>query len=299
MGNARIVAPGRLRWLRAIGWMVLLAVLVIFTFGLISGGLVGVAASRAGIEPADVNQTIVLLSTILGALVATSLYAALVGWGEKRRASELKLRFFPFEVALGLAIGAAMMAAAVAIAWTAGWMTVTAVPVQTVTRAVSESIQSGVMEEVLFRLVILRLLWRAFGIWPALGLSALIFGLVHLGNPNASLFAALCIAVEAGVMLATFYILTGRVWVSVGVHAGWNFTQGWIFGAAVSGTDGFAGGPLLTRPAADMPHWLSGGTFGPEASLAGLIVGTGVGAYTLWLARQKGRLGEGAAAPVE
>lgn len=291
LGDARVLAPGKWRWLRALAWMALLAVVTVFAFGLVAGGLIGVAASRAGVAPGAVDPTITLLGTLLGALVGPSLYAALVGWGEKRRASELRLRFFPVEVAAGLAIGAAMMAVTVAIAWGAGWMRVETAPVRSVIGALNDTVQSGVMEEVLFRLIILRLLWRAFGAWPALGLSALIFGLVHLPNPNADLFSALCIAVEAGVMLATFYILTGRAWVSIGVHAGWNFTQGWIFGAAVSGTSGFAGGPLVTQPAEGVASWLSGGAFGPEASLAGLIVGGGVGAYMLRLCHQRGRLG--------
>ena len=290
LGDARVLKPGKWRWLRAVAWMVALAVLTIFSFGLISGGMIGIAASRAGVRPDGVAPTLVLLATMLGAMVATSLYAALVGWCEKRKASELRLRYFPIEVPIGLAIGAGMMAAVVAIAAAFGWMRVEIAPIDTVWSALSDTVQSGVMEEVLFRLIILRLLWRAFGVWPALGLSALIFGLVHLGNPNSSLFAALCIAVEAGIMLATFYILTGRAWVSIGVHAGWNFTQGWIFGAAVSGTSGFAGGPLITRPVEGLPDWLTGGTFGPEASLAGLVVGTGVGAYMLWRCRARGRL---------
>ena len=45
----------------------------------------------------------------------------------------------------------------------------------------------------------------------------------------------LAIALEAGVMLAAAYLLTGRLWLSMGIHFAWNFTQGGIFGAAVSG----------------------------------------------------------------
>jgi hypothetical protein len=56
------------------------------------------------------------------------------------------------------------------------------------------------------------------------------------------------------------------------MHAAWNFTQGWIFGAVVSGTVDIAGGPLALRPAVGVPDLLSGGGFGPEASLAALLV---------------------------
>jgi membrane protease YdiL (CAAX protease family) len=37
------------------------------------------------------------------------------------------------------------------------------------------------------------------------------------------LFAVFCISLEAGVMLGAFYALTDRLWVSIGVHIGWNF----------------------------------------------------------------------------
>lgn len=50
---------------------------------------------------------------------------------------------------------------------------------------------------------------------------------------GATAFTTACVAIEAGVMLGLFYALTGRLWVSIGVHAGWNFTQGTVFGAAV------------------------------------------------------------------
>ncbi|HEY0311072.1 MAG TPA: CPBP family intramembrane glutamic endopeptidase [Allosphingosinicella sp.] len=174
--------------------------------------------------------------------------------------------------------------------WAGGWVSIAGQPVTAIWKAVAESIQSGILEELLFRLVVFRLLWRAFGIWAALGLSALLFGALHLMNPNASLFAAVCIAIEAGLMLAAFYILTGRLWVSIGVHAGWNFTQGWVFGAAVSGTSNFAGGPLSFHPVPGVAPILSGAGFGPEASLAGLAVGTAVGAAALHRAWKRGRL---------
>ncbi|GAA4780800.1 CPBP family intramembrane metalloprotease [Stakelama sediminis] len=293
LGDARVLGPGKLRWLRALGWMVLVGALVIFSFGLIGGGFMGIAASRAGIPLKLLDPSIILLATILAALVATSLYAALVRWGEKREPDELKLRFLPAELPLGLLIGAAMQAAAVGLLWLGGWVTISAQPITHILTALDDTVQSGVMEEVLFRLVILRLVWRAFGPGWALAISAAFFGAAHLSNPNSNWFAAVCIAVEAGIMLASFYILTGRIWVSMGVHAGWNFTQGWIFGAAVSGTAGFAGGPLTTQPVAGAAAWLSGGAFGPEASLAGLLVGTVVGVAVLKRAYDLGRMGKG------
>jgi hypothetical protein len=90
-------------------------------------------------------------------------------------------------------------------------------------------------------------------------------------------------------MLGAFYALTGRLWISIGVHMGWNFTQGYVFGAAVSGSDI---GPALARSTASSgrPDWATGGLFGPEASLPALLVCTAVGASVLFVAWKIGRL---------
>jgi len=77
-------------------------------------------------------------------------------------------------------------------------------------------------------------------------------------------------------MLGAFYALTGRLWVSVGVHVSWNFAQGYIFGAVVSGER--LGPSIATSEArAGFPDWLTRGSFGPEASLPCLFVCTAVG----------------------
>jgi hypothetical protein len=148
-------------------------------------------------------------------------------------------------------------------------------------------IQSAVIEEVILRLLIFRLLWRAFGVWPALVLAALLFGGLHLGNPDATLFSAICLLAGEGIG-AGLYMLTGRPWLSIGMHAGWNFTQGWVFGSAVSGMGYFAGGPLVTQPVKGVAPFLSGGGFGPESSVFCLILSLVASIAILRLAWSKG-----------
>lgn len=296
LGSDRVLAAGRWLWLRALGWGLALFVLVLLA-GIAAALAVGWTGARLTgdhalilLVPARPVGQLAYVAMVPATLAA---YVALVRFGEHRRPAELALAPAPLELAIGLAVGAAMMAVAVMLLLAAHSVTLAPRPVTSIWNAVALSLQSGFVEEVLLRLVVLRLLWRAFGPWPALVLSALLFGLLHLANPNASWFAAIAIAVEAGIMLAAFYILTGRLWVSIGVHAGWNFTQGWVFGAAVSGTNDFAGGPLSLHPVAGTAQWLSGGAFGPEASFAGLLVGTAVGLATLHLAWRRGRFRAG------
>ncbi|MES2989648.1 MAG: CPBP family intramembrane glutamic endopeptidase [Pseudomonadota bacterium] len=294
LGNARILKPGKLRWLRAILWMVALFVGLGAGFVLFVNLLfysAAAASDGAFARAKDAPEPLKFVVIGLGALLVIGLYRAAVRYAENRPVSELSIRHLPAELLAGLFIGGVLMAASIGVLWAMGWAIVTPRPIAQWLPAIRESIQSGVVEEILFRLVVLRLTWRAFGAWWALAFSALLFGALHLANPNASIFAALCIAFEAGILLATFYILTGRAWAPIGVHAGWNFTQGWIFGAAVSGSPGgFAGGPLLTVPAPGVPELFSGGSFGPEASLPGLLVCTAAGLSLLWLAWRKGAM---------
>jgi hypothetical protein len=233
------------------------------------------------------NSTDKLLAAIAGSVAILIAYGAAVRWGERRTVPELDLRPAPLDLSLGLLAGGLAIAIVIAIQWLFGWVLIDPRPVSAVTLALRDSIRSGIVEELVLRLVIFRVLWRAFGVWPALMIAAVIFGLLHLGNPGSDWFAALCLIAGEGIGIA-FYLITGRIWASIGMHAAWNFTQGWVFGALVSGTTDIAGGPLTLRPALGVPDVLSGGGFGPEASVAALIVSLMASAVFLWWAWRRG-----------
>ena len=290
LGSRGVLRPDKWRWLSALGWMFALFFLIsiavyavdagtLKAFLLISGQR-DVALSEAPLPAQFVATTIASLACLL-------LYWVVVRSGEEREVPELALRPLLPELALGLLIGLLLMVASIGLLWALGAVTITPQPVKTVWNALRMAVQSGVVEETLLRLVVFRLLWRAFGVWAALAISALLFGFLHLANPNASMFAALCIALEAGVLLAAFYVLTGRAWLPIGVHAGWNFTQGWIFGLPVSGGHGGTG---LLNGTLSGSELMTGGAFGLEASLPGLAVATAAGLAILAVAIRKGEV---------
>ena len=136
----------------------------------------------------------------------------------------------------------------------------------------------GAAEEVIFRAYFFRLLSMATGTWIAVLVSSALFGAVHAANPGANLFSSLAIALEARVILAGAYAVTGRLWVPIGLHAGWNFAEGALFGMSVSGGPASA---ALSHGTLRGPTILTGGAFGPEASIAVLLC-LAVGVILLW-----------------
>ena len=224
---------------------------------------------------------LLLTAVVLGA------YSAYVRIVERRAVTELSgVRAVP-ELGIGLGLGALLFSVTIGIlaalgayevSGNNGWQTMLAV--------LPASILSGVLEEVLIRGVVFRILEQWLGSWIALGISAIIFGVLHLLNPGATLLNAAAISIEAGVLLAAAYMLTRRLWLCVGTHIAWNFTQGGIFSIAVSG--GSSKGLLQARMVG--PDWLTGGTFGAEASVVALAVCLAAGIALLGLAVKKGNV---------
>ena len=281
LGDRRVLTPGRFRWLRAVGWMIAMFALVLLAVGPFMGLV-------RDLLPKDTVYVAFFANVTCGVL-AIAIYAMLVRFGEQRRPDELVLEAAPAELAAGLALGGVMFGAVMAVLMATDLYTIDWHGSAPAWRAGGLALQSAMIEEVLVRGILFRLLWRAFGPAVALAASAALFGLGHAFNPGATFVSTLCIALEAGVMLGAFYALTGRLWVSIGVHAAWNFTQGYVFGAAVSGgTTGPALATSLARPDANI--LLSGGAFGPEASLPALLICTGVGVASLAVAWRSGRL---------
>lgn len=146
----------------------------------------------------------------------------------------------------------------------------------------------AVGEELLFRGVLFRILEEAAGTWWALAISSLLFGGLHLVNPNASLWGALAISLEAGLLLGAAYVATRSLWLPIGLHLGWNLAQAGIFGTAVSGSeDAFAG--LLVGETIGLAV-ISGGAFGPEGSVMAVLFCVVVTVYLLRVAHRRGHI---------
>ena len=148
----------------------------------------------------------------------------------------------------------------------------------------------GVVEEVIFRGILFRLIADKWNIAVGLTTSSLLFGLAHLGNPGATLWAALAIALASGWLFGMAYAYHQTIWVPIGMHWAWNYLEGGIFGCSVSGTP-LDYRPLIT-PRISGTDLLSGGAFGPEASIICVAIGIGISiVYTVLYIKKKKRLG--------
>ena len=227
------------------------------------------------------------VGALLLALVVLGSYWVYVRLVEKRAVTELSGRHAARELGIGLGLGALLFCATVGILAVLGAYQITGNNGWQIMLAVlPASILAGVLEEVLIRGVVFRILEQWLGSWTALGISAAIFGALHLLNPGATLLNAAAISIEAGVLLAAAYMLTRRLWLCIGTHIAWNFTQGGIFSVAVSG--GSSKGLLQSRMIG--PDWLTGGIFGAEASVVALVVCLAAGIALGMLAVKKGHI---------
>ncbi len=132
---------------------------------------------------------------------------------------------------------------------------------------------------------ILQNLEADWGSKAAVVVSSVIFALMHSLNPNVTLFSIINLA-AAGVLFAIAYVLTRSLWLPIGLHFSWNFFQGPIFNFPVSG--GVTRGILVTDVSG--PDVVTGGAFGPEGGVLGLIaVIMGMAAIWWWYRLRQNR----------
>ncbi|GAA2377507.1 CPBP family intramembrane glutamic endopeptidase, partial [Streptomyces cuspidosporus] len=139
----------------------------------------------------------------------------------------------------------------------------------------------------MFRGLLFRLVERGLGTYAALALSGVLFGAMHLFNKHATLLGAVAIAIEAGGMLAAAYAADRSLWLPIGLHFGWNFAESGIFGTEVSGNGATHG---LLDASTSGATLITGGEFGPEASLYSMLFCVLATIVFLRLARRRGNL---------
>lgn len=237
------------------------------------------------------NKGVTLPATIAAVAMITLGMVIYFGFArliERREVSELSLPGMAKEMGIGILVGAGLYTGCMLILMVMGIYRMDGLnPASFLIPAIASALSSGFLEELLFRGALFRIVEEWLGSWISIIISSAVFGLVHLANPDATLIGAIFISVEAGVLLAAAYMVTRRLWMSIGFHVSWNYTQSAVFGGIVSG--GIAE-PGLIKPILEGPDLLTGGQFGLEASLTAFLLCTTTGVILLVMAVRKGNI---------
>lgn len=215
-----------------------------------------------------------ILDRIFDLVSLTSSVYIIRRWLDKRSFESLGLKINRktlVDIFAGIGITLIMMGSIFAVLFGFGWLTFTGFAWQ------FDSISIVQTNIATFLLVFILVSWNeelfsrgyqlqtiASGLnlfWGA-GLSAVVFGVIHLRNPHATWVSTAGIFF-AGIFFAYAYIRTKQLWLPIGLHLGWNFFEGVVFGFPVSGLEIYQ----LVRIQVNGPEFWTGGQFGPESGL--------------------------------
>jgi len=262
------------------GWRLLIQTILLFVFG----AVVSIASSFLG----RLNGSL-LWSQILNFIIITGSVYMARRWLDKRSFESLGLKLDKhtlLDILAGIGITFMQMGFIYILMLALGWLTFEGFawqfdPINVVIGGIITFfiafIFVGWNEELLSRGYHLQTIASGLNLFWGVIISSAVFGLLHLGNPNATWVSAAGIFF-AGVYLAYGYIRTKQLWLSIGLHIGWNFFEGVVFGFPVSGLDIYA----LTRIKVHGPELWTGGAFGPEAGLI-VLPSLILGAFLIYL----------------
>lgn len=262
---------GRDRRLRNGWWMVVFL------------GLLAALLAPSVVISAHLGRDVTILEQIAMLAIATAVVQAL------RRKSIFEVTGRPdvrwlTQFGSGAALGFLLMAAPALVLGVGGWVRWEIGAVQPAAIGAALMLMAGVAvaEELLFRGVLFQRLIGGLGVWPAQIIVGLFFVLTHLNNPGMEGATRVWAGVNifaASILFGLAFVRTQSLALPIGLHFMANVTQGLSLGFGVSGTSE----PGLLRPVlAPGVDWLTGGAFGLEASLPGLVaVLLAVGIFTV------------------
>jgi uncharacterized protein len=278
---ARIFLTPQERRLRS-GWRLLGFALLAFIFLMVFSLPIGILATFFP----GITQNLLLLTSLIAFPALTAAVFAARRLLDRRTIVSLGLHWDARairDISFGIVLTGLMMGLIYLVFWTFGWLAFEGYvwefePFPAILRGVFLMlfvfILVGWYEELMSRGYWLQNIAVGLNLFWGVLLSSIAFALLHLFNPNADWLSALGL-VGAGLFLAYGYLRTGLLWLPVGLHIGWNFFEGTVFGFPVSGITIFR----LLHHQVIGPELITGGAFGPEGGLVLfpiLLIGAGL-----------------------
>ena len=284
MTEASVTGAPKPTWRKIVDYPLVAMVIAVALF--IAATAAAVAVGRV-LPPMDKDVSTIVRGALSLAFVLATYKLVITRLGEQPH-DDLLLAGAGKGFGIGAGVGFGIMTLCVAIAALAGVYRIEGpgTTAQLVTALVGMALLPGFLEEILFRGILFRWMEEFGGSWFALAATSAMFGFGHIYNPGATVFSSLAIAIEAGVLLGGAYMLTRSLWLPIGLHAAWNFTQGEVWDVPVSGIDTQG---LVTAQLSGH-ELLAGGGFGLEASIIALVIATGTGIWFVMRAVRGGQV---------
>lgn len=244
---------------------IILALIVTMALVIIGQQIIG---KLLGLTSLDRNYRNLIKGIFVSVLALTG-YILFFKYYEKRKVTELAANGLAKNLLIGILIGVVLQSLTILVIYATGSFNIVAVnPVSFIIIPLTVAFTAAILEEILIRGILFRVLEEKLGSYIALAISAIIFGALHLSNPGATLVSALCVSIEAGILLGAAFIYSRNLWFPIAIHFAWNFMQSGIFGAITSGNEK-AESLLVTKIEGSV--WITGGEFGPEGSFQAII----------------------------
>ncbi|MBF2707851.1 CPBP family intramembrane glutamic endopeptidase [Flavobacterium soyangense] len=188
---------------------------------------------------------------------------------ENRAVTEFSSKGISKYTLIGMVIGVLLQCLTILVIIVNGGFEIVAInPVSNIIIPFTVAFSVAIFEEILIRGIIFRIVEEKLGSYISLIITAIIFGALHLANPNSTLLSGLCVGIEAGFLMGAAYIYARNLWFPIAIHFAWNFMQSGIFGAITSGNEKTSS--LLTTKITGSPLF-TGGEFGPEGTIQAIL----------------------------
>jgi len=227
-----------------------------------------IASKLLGLTSLDKNYRNLLKGLLVSAATIFS-YIIFFKKYEKREVTELASKGIAKNLIIGASIGFVLQSLTILVIYLNGSYSVVSVnPVSFILIPFALMFTVAIIEEILVRGIIFRIIEEKLGSYISLSISSLIFGALHLANPHSSFLSGLCIT-TAGFLLGAAFIYKRNLWFPIALHFAWNFTQSGIFGVITSGNE--KTNSLLNAKIQGL-EIITGGAFGPEGSIQATII---------------------------
>ena len=206
---------------------------------------------------------------------------------DKRAVTEFAVKGLAKNLIIGTSIGFMLQSLTILVMYLNGNYSVINInPVSFILIPFALTFTVAIIEEILVRGIIFRIMEEKLGSYVSLTISSLLFGVLHLANPHSTLISSICITI-AGFLMGAAFIYSRNLWMPIALHFAWNFTQSGIFGAITSGNEKTNS---LLKAKIQGSEFITGGAFGPEGSIQAIIFCALITIVVLILSRKANKI---------